>query len=189
MTVNLTQSLQDGVDFRRRIEEESGQTLSDCYQCGKCTAGCPVAFAADVAPHQVVRFLQLGLRDEALAAQTIWLCATCSTCTTRCPRNVDLAKIMDCLRIAALRHGKDKNSRQVALFNNVFLESVCKYGRAYELGLAMALNLKRGTPLKDADLGLGMFKRRKLRITPSRIRATGEIAAIFRHAGEMKDGK
>jgi len=189
LTVNLTQSLRDGADFRRRIEDQSGQTLSDCYQCGKCTAGCPVAFAADAAPHQVVRMLQLGLRDEALATRTIWLCAACSTCTTRCPRGVDLARIMDCLRIAALRQGKVRAGRQVALFNNVFLESVRKYGRAHELGLAMGLNLKRGTPLKDADLGLGMLKRRKLRLAPSRIRSTGEIAAIFRRAGEMEDGK
>ncbi|NMA14706.1 MAG: heterodisulfide reductase subunit C, partial [Clostridia bacterium] len=65
------------------LEKKSGVKLTDCYQCGKCSAGCPVAFAMDKTPRQIIRLLQLGLLEEALATRTIWLCATCQTCVTR----------------------------------------------------------------------------------------------------------
>lgn len=87
----------------RQVEELSGQDLLACYQCGKCAAGCPVAFAMDLLPSQVIRLAQLGQIEELLETQTIWLCAACQTCTTRCPKGVDLARIMEALRELALR--------------------------------------------------------------------------------------
>jgi len=50
----------------RRVEEYSGQDLMACYQCGKCAAGCPVAFAMDMLPSQVIRYAQLGLVAKLL---------------------------------------------------------------------------------------------------------------------------
>ena len=81
-----------------RVEEYSGQDLMACYQCGKCAAGCPVAFAMDMLPSQVIRFAQLGLVERLLESKTIWLCAACQTCYTRCPKGVDLSRIMEALR-------------------------------------------------------------------------------------------
>jgi heterodisulfide reductase subunit C len=81
-----------------RIEEYSGQDLMACYQCGKCSAGCPVAFAMDMLPSQVIRYAQLGLVDRLTESKTIWLCAACQTCYTRCPKGIDLSRIMEALR-------------------------------------------------------------------------------------------
>ena len=93
-------------DLVREVEEISGQDLLACYQCGKCAAGCPVAFAMDVLPSQVIRLAQLGLIEEILETETIWLCAACQTCYTRCPKGVDLSRIMEALRELALKaHG------------------------------------------------------------------------------------
>ena len=94
-------------DLVRRIEEISGQDLLACYQCGACSAGCPVAFAMDMLPSQVIRLVQLGQVEEALESETIWFCAACQTCYARCPKGVDLSRIMEALREIALQRGGD----------------------------------------------------------------------------------
>ncbi len=90
----------------QRVEMISGQRVLECNQCGKCSAGCPVASSMDMLPSQVIRLVQLGL-DEALDAQAIWVCASCFTCATRCPKGVDLARVMEALRQIHLRRGEE----------------------------------------------------------------------------------
>ena len=116
-------------------EELSGQEVRNCYQCGKCSAGCPIAADMDLLPNQVIRLLQLGLTDVALRSSTIWLCASCETCTTRCPREVDLAAVMDAMRNIAIRQRIRSQVRTVTFFNRTFLRLVKKYGRVYEMEL------------------------------------------------------
>ncbi|TEU15559.1 MAG: 4Fe-4S dicluster domain-containing protein [Anaerolineales bacterium] len=91
----------------RRIEEISGEDLLKCYQCGKCAAGCPVAFAMDMLPSQVIRFAQLGLVEEVLDSETPWFCAACQTCYARCPKGVDLSRIMEAIREIVLQERGD----------------------------------------------------------------------------------
>ncbi|MFH1957808.1 MAG: 4Fe-4S dicluster domain-containing protein [bacterium] len=94
-------------EFVKKIEELSGQNLMSCYQCGKCSAGCPVVEAMDILPNQIIRLVQMGQKAETLNAKTIWLCAACFTCRARCPRGVDLPAVMEALRQVVLR--KDGN--------------------------------------------------------------------------------
>ena len=94
-------------EFQRQIELISAETLLGCNQCGKCSAGCPLAFGMDLLPSQVIRLAQLGIED-VLDSQTIWTCAACMTCIARCPKGIDLPRIMEALRVIAMQRKGNK---------------------------------------------------------------------------------
>jgi len=93
--------------FVAKVAEMSGQNLLACYQCGKCSAGCPVVAQMDILPNQIVRFAQLGLEDDLLASKAIWTCASCMTCNVRCPKGINIAEVIEALRQIMLRARKD----------------------------------------------------------------------------------
>lgn len=94
-------------EFLQLVERESGEDLSKCYQCGNCSGGCPVSFAMDISPSQVIRMIQLGQEESVLRSNAHWLCVSCLQCATRCPKCVNLARIMEALRRLSLRAGKE----------------------------------------------------------------------------------
>jgi heterodisulfide reductase subunit C len=89
--------------FTAKIESMSGQDLLACYQCGKCSAGCPMAKYMDILPNQMIRFAQLGLEEALLSSNAIWLCVSCLTCNTRCPKGVKIAEVIEAIRRVRLR--------------------------------------------------------------------------------------
>ena len=93
--------------FVAKIEELSGQNILACYQCGKCSAGCPAVTEMDILPNQVIRFVQLGLKEELLQSKSYWVCASCFTCNARCPKGIKIAEVMEALRQILLRKKKD----------------------------------------------------------------------------------
>lgn len=97
--------LQTEDDVIAQIRAISGQDVRACYQCGKCTAGCPLASTMDLMPNQILRLLQLGAHQDVLGSRTIWQCASCLTCAARCPKDVDPARVMDALRTLLTRRG------------------------------------------------------------------------------------
>jgi heterodisulfide reductase subunit C len=149
------------------VEELSSQDIRECYQCGKCSAGCPIAADMDLLPNQVLRLLQLGLVDEALRSRTIWLCASCETCTTRCPREVDLAAVMDALRNVAIRQRIRSPERAVTLFNRIFLSIVKRYGRVFEMELIGMFNTGTLNFFKDMTKAPKLFFKGRLKLRPS----------------------
>lgn len=90
-----------------KVQVLSGQNILACYQCGKCSAGCPAVQQMDILPNQIIRYAQLGLTDELLASQSIWICASCLTCNARCPKGVNIAEVIEALRQILLRKRKD----------------------------------------------------------------------------------
>lgn len=106
MTVNISHE-GTAEAFIAKIEALSGQDLLACYQCGKCSAGCPMAKYMDILPNQMIRFAQLGLKDELLASNAIWMCVSCLTCNTRCPKGVKIAEVIESVRQVVLRTRKD----------------------------------------------------------------------------------
>lgn len=106
MRINLSKGkIRDS--FVQKVEELSGQNLMVCYQCGKCSAGCPVVSEMDILPNQIIRFAQLGLKDELLGSKSFWMCASCMTCNARCPKGINIAEVIEALRQILLRKRED----------------------------------------------------------------------------------
>lgn len=167
--------------FGEQVKEESGAEIDRCYQCLTCSLGCPSAFAMDYLPHQIVRMVQMGLRQEVLTSSTIWVCADCQTCASRCPNEVDLVGIMDVLRETSLREGLAKE-RAVADFHRIFLGNIEQWGRQHELSLIIKLKLKMRDLFSDLPLGIKMLKKGKLKLLPERFKEIKNVRDIFRRA-------
>src|SRR5208283_557336 len=124
--------------YRSFVEAHIGQSISQCYQCGKCTAGCPVAYTMDLTPRRVIRALQLGMESELENSAAMWICLSCLTCSARCPREIDIAGVMEALRLATIGKKPAPSQKKFRLFHELFIMSFQFSGRAYELGLGIA---------------------------------------------------
>ncbi len=165
---------------------------TDCYQCGKCTAGCPVASAVDMAPNQVVRALQLGNFEIAMTSDAIWACVSCQTCSTRCPQSVDCAGIMDALREVSLRHALASPAQKtVVAFQQAFLSNIRRNGRLDEIELIAEFKL-RALPaerslrflFKDASLAPQLHIRSKLHLRGENVKDRAIVRRIFERCAD-----
>ncbi len=175
-TLSIQQSCD--VDFIRQVEEASEQKVSKCYQCGNCIASCAYTFVYDYPVNQIMRFIQLGQKDIVLKSRSIWLCANCQACTTRCPNNLDVARIMETLRIMSRREGT-VSEPDIRIFYDEFLRSVKTFGRVFETGLLPVYNFRARRPFTDLDLAPRLLMKGKLTFIPSRIKGRKRIAEIF----------
>ena len=93
--------------FLRKVEEISGQPVHKCMQCGTCSGACPMNKVIDLSPRRVVQLTNFGLKELVESKNTIWICASCHTCLARCPRGLDLPRIMEALRLLTLRKNQN----------------------------------------------------------------------------------
>ncbi len=173
-------------DLRKEEPVLKTERLNGCYQCQKCTNGCPVAFAMDLAPHKIVHLLNLGLTDRVLRSNSIWLCTSCQTCVSRCPNSVDLPRVIDTLRQTARRQSLPVPQPAVPIFHRTFLESIERHGRVHETELVLRHTVRNeGWPgiLRLARLGLTMFLKGKIKLKAHRVRALNQVRSIFRDNG------
>ena len=174
--------------FTSQVENATGVTISHCYQCGKCTAGCPLNEEMDVMPNQILRMLQLelpGYEDKILSSLSIWLCLACDTCYSRCPQEVKLSQVMDFLRQESIRLDKvNPKAKDILSFHKAFLDSIKLNGRLHEVGLTIDYKLRSLNMIQDVQLVPSMLAKGKLAIFPHQVKNTKEIAKIFKRISE-----
>jgi len=174
------------IDFTlaERISKLTGSEIFRCYQCQKCSSGCPVGDEMDLLPAQVIRLVQLGYKDKILSSKTIWVCASCETCTTRCPNEIDIAMVMDSMREECLESGHSPAFMDVIHFHKSFLSSIESFGRVHELDMIGKYKLKSKKYFDDMRLGFEMFRRGKIKLFPHKIKGRKEIRKIFLECGD-----
>jgi heterodisulfide reductase subunit C len=178
--MNITEkAVERNSTFLDDVTKASKVSIQACYQCQKCSAGCPVVAAMDIMPNQVIRQIQYGKREKVLSSKTIWICASCHTCSVRCPNDIDIAKVMDTLRHLSLKSGFKAGEGEIPIFHSAFLASIKATGRIHELSLILRYKLKTRDFLKDAALGWEMFRRGKIKILPQSFSGGREIKEIF----------
>jgi heterodisulfide reductase subunit C len=158
-----------------------------CYQCGRCSSGCPIGDFFDLNVMEVVRLAAYGQEERLLQSHTIWLCAACETCATRCPNEIEIAELMDVLRELALRKGILPAEPRVPLFHKALLGSVERWGKTYEIGMIANYKVKSGDLMGDMKLGMSMFLKGKLKLVPHSIEGKSEIREIFSGKGKEYD--
>lgn len=169
----------DTLKFARHIKSITGENVMLCYQCRKCTLGCPSAYTMKMKPHELIRAIQLGLEEEIYWSGTIWICLSCETCNTRCPQDINIPKIIDGLKEISKTLDYYNPQPFIPSFHRIFLYLVKKFGRIYELGLALLLNLRMLTPFKDIDMAYPMLIRRKLKLFPHKSAARKELQKVI----------
>jgi heterodisulfide reductase subunit C len=164
----------------QEVQEISGADLSKCYQCKKCTSGCPVSSMAKCPPSEMMRRLHLGLGDELLNSDILWMCVSCETCSARCPMGIDVAAVMDALRKLAVQRGSAKPEGNVPLFNRAFLKTVQVFGRTYDIAMIAGYKLGSGKFLADTEKFPTMLRKRKIALLPPRGADRRTVRRIFK---------
>ncbi len=176
-------------DDCREVVTHCGDDVWLCFQCLKCTTGCPMAEHMDLTPAIIMRLLQLGQLDKVVESDAIWLCAGCLTCSTRCPNGIDIAHIIEVLRHEAMRRGIKSPRKKIASFHDNFLKSLRRHGRSFESGVLSGYAIKNGELLKNARLGMTMFAKGKMPMLPKRVSNRRAIRRIFERLAEKENEK
>lgn len=154
--VNLSETSAAEITKAGRIAERAGVNLRDCYQCGKCSAGCPMSDEMDAPPQKIIHMLQMGLANKALSARGPWMCAQCLTCTSRCPQNIEVASLMREVRMTSHDEGRAVVPESEK-FEKLFIDGVASKGKSNEQYLAAKFNLSSGHFTQDLGIAPKMM--------------------------------
>ena len=187
MEINLN-SHQDTLKEIDKMAGKAGVDLRKCYQCGKCTAGCPMAHAMDLTPREIIRHLQLGLLNDVLHSKSVWICAGCHTCSARCPNEIDVSHLMEVVR----QEAKMRNiipSGDIDKFAKIFLGNVNNFGKSHEAFLAGLYNFSSGHLLQDVGWVPHMIRHRLIGLKPHVVKDKMAVRKLMKKALKGDDNK
>ncbi len=171
--------------FAKEIEKLSGIEVMRCIQCQGCTSVCPFATSMEYPPNRLIRLIQYDLRDEVLSSSTIWLCVGCHTCSNQCPQAIDIVSLMDTLRSIAIEEKRNIPEPTILEFHRSVMNSIENHGRTHKLEIMLDYKTRTHKWFEDFNLGLKMLSRRKLDLSPSKVKNNKEIKEIFTRRWEL----
>jgi heterodisulfide reductase subunit C2 len=181
MSVEIKTHISDR--FSSEILVQTGVLANKCYQCGKCSAGCPVSGEMEYPPSMVLRMIQTDdpeEKEKLLRSMSIWLCVSCEMCVQRCPMEIDIPKLMDFLRQKSITAKKQHpKAKKIIAFHRAFLNSINTTGRLYEVGLVVDYKLHSGAFTQDVSVAPKMLVKGKLNLVPELIKNRKKMTEIF----------
>lgn len=175
-------------EFRDQViaATPGGERLKDCIQCGTCGGSCPNGPDMESTPRRLFALIAAGEREQVLGSNTMWNCVSCYLCTSRCPQKIPITDLMYTLKRLSVADGVAAESDGASLARS-FAGYVDRYGRSFEFGLASRFYLthKPSSLLRIGPLGLSMFHKGRMSLTPSRIRQIRQLRAIIDKAKEL----
>lgn len=171
--------------FLEEIERiPGGGRLNQCIQCGTCTASCPVSYAMDLTPRQVIGMFRAGAIEELLESRTIWVCASCYQCTLRCPAQIQITDLIYALKRIAIDQGIFPNRFPVHVMSETFADNVKRYGRNYETGLLLRYFLRTNPTglFGRRQAGFALWRHGRIRIRPDKIDNIQQLRKIIAKA-------
>lgn len=147
-------------------KKELYRETSLCYQCGKCSNGCPLVEEMDMFPHLVIHLASLGMEDKILNTETPWICASCYACAVKCPNDIEIPAIMSRLKQMAMEKGIKPKRNDIYKFHKTFTNDILRRGKVHEFRIMMEYNMRLGKPFKNAALGPKMLLKNKLYFRP-----------------------
>jgi heterodisulfide reductase subunit C len=167
----------------------AGDRIKRCIQCGTCTGSCPVSYAMDISPRQLVALFRAGELEQIMKSRTIWICASCYACTTRCPAGIKITDTIYALKRTAMEKGLKSTAPQVQTLATLFTRNLMRYGRLHEGTFVGAYfvrtNVRRLLGL--VPLARKLWKTRRMRLVPYRIKAHASLSRIIKKAEEIDE--
>lgn len=175
------------------VNKRSGQNVLNCYQCGKCVGTCPVAGYMDFPPREIMQLIKIGRKEAILAANSSWYCLTCSACAGRCPREIDIPKVMETLRHMAIEeHVKpgSKRVKDIRHFHEIFNNMVRLYGRSYELRMMAEFNIRTRNLFQNMQLAPKALLKGKIKLFPGPgVKSAKAIKKMYDIAEKLEKSK
>jgi heterodisulfide reductase subunit C len=184
----------------RQVEENTGASLLQevlaspggegaklCIQCGVCSSSCPNIAKMDYSPRKTIAMIRADRRDEVLASNSPWICASCYMCTVRCPRGVKPTEVMHVLERLALIHGVRTPSVTTPAMYNAFVGSINSNGRVHEVGMMMQYFLKTNpfAAMKISTVGVALMTHGRMSLKPTRIKGVKQISSMLKKARSL----
>ena len=178
--------------FLAAVNKKSGNNILDCYQCGKCVSTCPVSSFMDFPPREIMQMVKLGLKDETYMANSMWFCLTCAACSGRCPREIDIPRVMESIRHLAIEenvNSDDPRVKNIRKFHEIFLDMVKRYGRNYELRMMAEFNIRTRNLFKDMHLAPKALLKGKIPLGHEKVKSAKAIQRMFKMAEKLEQTK
>jgi heterodisulfide reductase subunit C len=166
----------------------AGERIKRCLQCGTCTGSCPVSYAMDISPRELIALFRAGEMETIMKSRTIWICASCYACTTRCPSGIKITDTIYALKRTAMEKHFESAAPQVQILANLFIQNLMSYGRLHE-GTLIRKYYTKTNVFKLFDfipLGMKMWKTKRIAVMPTKIKSHESLSRIIKKAQEIE---